>query len=155
MQHTAVHLLKMSWAPSKSWNFYTKHIVALDLFCCHCRRRSYLSGIGLLQLCRVIQRSLHSSVWLYYLHKADCCRCLLQWSGKKNQTWGGSHQWNSNCWHQTRNKKMFSDSRVAVTNTGQRNHPPNSAAICFLMARERAQCLNVPDKMWVCAWCLV
>jgi len=39
MQHTAVNLLKMSWAPS---NFICSHIIALDLFCCHCRRRSYL-----------------------------------------------------------------------------------------------------------------
>jgi len=57
MQHTAVRLLKTFWAPSNSWNSYTKHIVALDLFCCHCSRRSYLSSIGLLQLCRVIQRN--------------------------------------------------------------------------------------------------
>jgi len=28
MQHTANNLLKMSWAPSNSWNFYTSHIVA-------------------------------------------------------------------------------------------------------------------------------
>jgi len=59
MQQTAVKLLKMSWVPSNSWNFYTSHIVALDLFCCHCRRHSYLSAIGLLQLCRVIQRSVN------------------------------------------------------------------------------------------------
>jgi len=57
MQHTAVHLLKASWAPLNSWNFYTKHIVALDLFCCHCRRHSYLSGIGLLHVWWVIQRN--------------------------------------------------------------------------------------------------
>jgi hypothetical protein len=91
MQCTAVHLLKTSWAPSNSWNFYTKYIVAVDLFRCHCRRYLYLRGIGLLQLCRVIQRS---------VNKADCCRCLLQWPGK-NQTRGGSLQWNSDCWHQT------------------------------------------------------
>ena len=30
--------------------------------------------------------------------KADCCRCLSQWPGKNN-TWPGSHQWNSGCWH--------------------------------------------------------
>jgi len=38
---------------------YTSHIVALDLLCCHCRGRSYLSGIRFLQLCPVIQRSLN------------------------------------------------------------------------------------------------
>jgi len=42
MQQTAVNLLKMSWAPSNSWNFYTSHIIALDLFCCHCRSCSHL-----------------------------------------------------------------------------------------------------------------
>jgi hypothetical protein len=53
-------------------------------------------------------------------------------------------------------KKMFSDSRVTVTNTGQRNHPPNLAAVCVhLVAREKAQCTNAPDVMWACAWCLV
>jgi len=59
MQQTAVNLLKTSWTPSNSWNFYTSHIAALHLFCCHCRRRSYLSGTGLLQMCRVIQRSVN------------------------------------------------------------------------------------------------
>jgi len=146
MQQTAVSLLKTSWATSNSWNFYTSHIIALDLFCCHCRRCSYLSGIGLLQLCWVIQRS---------VNKADHCRCLLQQPGK-NQTRGGSHQWNSDCWHQTWNKKLFSNWRVAITNTGQRNHPPNCPVICVLLvARERAQCINAPNVMWTCAWCLV
>jgi len=82
MQQTAVNELKTSWAPSNGWNIYIRHIVALDMFFCHCRRRSYLSGIGLLQLCRVIQRS---------VNKADRCRCLLQWPGG-NQTRGGSHR---------------------------------------------------------------
>jgi len=104
MQHTAVNLLKTSWEPSNSWNIYISHIVALDPFCCHCRRCSYLSCIGLLQLCWVTQRS---------VNKADHCRCLLQRPGK-NQIRGGSHQRNYECWHQTRNGKMFSDSRVAI-----------------------------------------
>jgi len=53
-------------------------------------------------------------------------------------------------------KKMFSDSRVAITNTSQQNHPPNCPVICVLIvARERAQCINAPDVMWACAWCLV
>jgi len=138
MQQTAVNLLKTSWAPLNSWNLCTSHIVTLDLFRCHCRRHSYLSGTGLLQLCWVIQRS---------VKKADHCRCLLQWPGK-NQTQGGSHQWNSDCWHQTRNKKMFSDLSVTITNTSRRNHPPNCPVICVLMARERTQCISAPDVMW-------
>jgi len=146
MQQTAVDLLKTSWASSYTWNFYTSHIVALDLFCCHRRRCSYHSGTGLLQLYRVIQRS---------VNKADCCRCLLQWPGK-NQTRRESNLWNSDCWHQTQNKKMFSDSRVAITNISQWNHPPNCPVICVLLVvRERAQRINAPDVMWACAWCLV
>jgi len=42
MQYTTINLLKTSWAPSNSWTFICSYIVALDLFCCHCRRRSYL-----------------------------------------------------------------------------------------------------------------
>jgi len=42
MQHTAINLLKTSWAPSNSRNFICSYIAALDLFCCHCRRCSYL-----------------------------------------------------------------------------------------------------------------
>ena len=53
---------------------YSTHIVALDLFFCHSRRHSYLSGIRLLQLCPVIQRS---------VNKVDHCMYLLQWLGKK------------------------------------------------------------------------
>jgi len=53
-------------------------------------------------------------------------------------------------------KKKFSDSRVAITNSGRRNHSPNSAAVCVLLvARERAQCINAPNVMWACVWCLV
>jgi len=45
---------------------------------------------------------------------------------------------------------------VAITNTGQRNHQPNCAAIfVLLVAKERAQCISAPDVTWVCAWCLV
>ena len=144
MQQTAISLLKTSWTPSNSWNFYTSHI-ALDMFCCHCRRHSYLSGIGLLQLCWGMQRS---------VNKADSCRCLLQWQGKKSDL--NSHLWNSDCWHQTWNKKMLYDSRVAITNTSQRNHPPKCPVVCvLLMAREMAQFINAPDVMWACAWCLV
>ena len=32
-------------SPPNSWNSYSCHIVALHLFCCHCRRHSYLSGL--------------------------------------------------------------------------------------------------------------
>ena len=42
MQHTAVNLLKTSWAPSNTWNFIHSYIVALDLFYSHYRRPSYL-----------------------------------------------------------------------------------------------------------------
>jgi len=77
MQQTAVNLLNMSWSPSNRWNFYTSHIVALDLFCCHCRRHAYLSGIGLLHLCQVIRKS---------VNKADHCKCLLHWKEKKSNS---------------------------------------------------------------------
>jgi len=47
---------------------------------------------------------------------------------------------------QVQAQKMFCDSRVAITNTGRRNHPPNCAAICVVLTiRERAQCINVPE----------
>jgi len=59
MQQTTVNLLKTSWAPLNSQNFYTGHILALDLFCCHYTRCTYLNGTGLLQLCWVIQRSVN------------------------------------------------------------------------------------------------
>ena len=53
-------------------------------------------------------------------------------------------------------QKMFRDSGVAITSTGQRNHQPNSAAICVLLAaKERAQRIDAPDVMWACVWCLV
>ena len=54
---------------------YSSHIVALDLFCCHCGRSSYLRGIRFLQLCPVIQRS---------LNKADHCRCWEMTRQKSN-----------------------------------------------------------------------
>jgi len=39
--------------------------------------------------------------------------------------------------------KMLCDLRVAITNTGQRNHQP-CAAVCFLlMPKERSQCISV------------
>ena len=53
-------------------------------------------------------------------------------------------------------QKMFCDSRVTIINTGQRNRQPNSAAVRVLLAaKERAQCINAPEVMWACAWCLV
>jgi len=52
---------------SNCCNFLLYHIIALDPFCCHCRRHSSHSGFTVLQLCTVIHRS---------LNKADCC-----WSG--------------------------------------------------------------------------
>jgi len=40
---------------------------------------------------------------------------------------------------QVRAQKMFCDSRIAITNNGQQNHPPIFTAICVLLiARERA-----------------
>jgi len=45
MQHTAVNVVRSSRAPSNSWKFIHSYIIALDLFCCHCRRRSYWSRI--------------------------------------------------------------------------------------------------------------
>ena len=45
---------------------------------------------------------------------------------------------------------------VTITNTGQRNHQPNCSAVCVLLAaKEKAQCISVPDVTWACAWCLV
>jgi len=38
LQHTAINLLKTSWTTSNTWNFICSYIVALDLFCSHCRR---------------------------------------------------------------------------------------------------------------------
>jgi len=33
---------------------------------------------------------------------------------------------------------------------------PNSTAVCVLFAaKETTQCINAPDVMWACAWCLV
>ena len=48
MQHTAINLVSPSWGPSNSWIFIHSYIVALDLFCCHCRRCSYVSCIRFL-----------------------------------------------------------------------------------------------------------
>jgi hypothetical protein len=36
---------------------YSSHIIALDLFCCHCRRRSYFTGIRFLKLCQSHRRN--------------------------------------------------------------------------------------------------
>jgi hypothetical protein len=52
---------------------------------------------------------------------------------------------------QVRAQKMFCESRVAVKNTGQRNHQPSCAAVYVLLAaKERAQCISVPDVTWAC-----
>ena len=76
MQHTTINLLKMSWAPSNSSNFIHSYIVALDLFCCHCRRYSYhYRGIMFLQLWPVI----------YSVNKADDCRSQSR-GREKNKT---------------------------------------------------------------------
>ena len=46
------------------------------------------------------------------------------------------------------------NSRAAITSNGQRNCPPNSAAVCVhLMARGMAHCISVPDVMWASCVC--
>ena len=65
MQHTAVNLVKMSWALLNSWSFFSRHIIVLNVFCCH-RRSSYLCAIRFLQWCPIIKKS---------LNKADHCKC--------------------------------------------------------------------------------
>jgi hypothetical protein len=52
-------------------------------------------------------------------------------------------------------QQQQASAEVAITNTDQRNHQPNCAAICVLMAKEREQCTSVPNVMWACVWCLV
>jgi hypothetical protein len=42
VQHTAVNMTYNFLAPPNSWNSYGCYIVALDLTCSYCRRRSYL-----------------------------------------------------------------------------------------------------------------
>jgi len=45
---------------------------------------------------------------------------------------------------------------VAITNTDQVNHQPNcTAAYVLLAAKERAECVSVPDVTWACAGCLI
>jgi len=42
--------------------------------------------------------------------------------------------------------KVLCNSRVAITNTVQRNHPPDGTFVCVhFAAREKAQCISVPD----------
>ena len=53
-------------------------------------------------------------------------------------------------------QKMFCNSRIAIAKTDQRNRQPICTAVCILLAaKERAQCISVPDVTWACAWCLV
>jgi hypothetical protein len=57
--------------------------------------------------------------------------------------------------NQVQVQKMFCDLRVAIINTGEKNHQPNCVAICILLAaKERAQCISAPDVTWAGAWCL-
>ena len=42
MQHTAINVLKSLGHPQIAGILYSSHIVALDLFCCDCRRHFYL-----------------------------------------------------------------------------------------------------------------
>jgi len=39
-------------------------------------------------------------------------------------------------------KRMFSGSRVAITNTSQRNHPPNCPIVCFLLHPNCEYCVS-------------
>jgi len=51
-------------------------------------------------------------------------------------------------------QQQQASAEVAITNTGQRNHEPNCAAVFVLLkAKERAH--SAPDVTWACAWCLV
>jgi hypothetical protein len=94
------------------------------------------------------------------LNKADHCRCLNDSQGKKSNSrrrqslkfWLLSPMQNQ----VLRAQKMFCNSRVAITNTGQQNHVLNCTAACVVLtAREREECINAPDVRWDCAWCLV
>ena len=48
MQHTAVNPVTTFWAPLNSWKFIRSYIIALNPFCCHCGRCSYVSYIRFL-----------------------------------------------------------------------------------------------------------
>ena len=61
IQHRAVNSLKSLAHPQIAGILCRSHIIALDLFCCHCKSIPYLRGITFLQLCPVIQRSLRKS----------------------------------------------------------------------------------------------
>ena len=51
-------------------------------------------------------------------------------------------------------QQQQTSAEVTITNTGQRNHQPNCAAVCVLLAaKERAH--SVSDVTWTCARCLV
>jgi hypothetical protein len=76
------------------------------------------------------------------LNKADCCRCVRNAWGKKIKLLeeaiseilvAVTHSESG-----AEGSKMFCDLQVTITNTGQRNHVPNCAAIfVVLVARER------------------
>jgi len=58
--------------------------------------------------------------------------------------------------NQVQAQKKNCESRVAMTNTGQRNYEPNYAAVyVLLVAKEMSQFISVPDVTWGWAWCLV
>ena len=53
-------------------------------------------------------------------------------------------------------QQMLCNSRAAITNNIQWNHPPNSATVSVhLVARERVQCVSAPYVTSAFAWCLV
>jgi hypothetical protein len=61
IQHIAISLQKSLGHPRRAGILYSSHNVTLDLFFCHCRRCSYLTGITFLQLCAVIHSSLNKA----------------------------------------------------------------------------------------------
>jgi len=73
IQHRVINLLKSLAHPQIAGILCSSHIIALDLFCCHCKSSPYLCGSRFLRLCPVIQRS---------LRKSDLCK-LSQMVAKK------------------------------------------------------------------------
>ena len=55
--HNCQSTLKRHGHPPIAGILCSSHIIALELFYCHCRRSSYLCDIWFLQLCPITQRS--------------------------------------------------------------------------------------------------
>ena len=52
-------------------------------------------------------------------------------------------------------EQQEASAEVAITNSGQRNHPTALPSVFFFAAKERAECTGAPDVTWTCARCLV